>query len=60
MAALIDKAVIVRQLPATPAESASLRNIAAVRGEKNRAKSIMPERKAWTADGLSAAAGRVW
>src|SRR6516165_7920341 len=50
--ALIDSGVIVRQHAATPALFASFTKIAAVRGEKNSAKSIAPQRKAWTVDAL--------
>ena len=57
-AALIDRARSPRSAPPDPAPFASRTKIAAVRGEKNKAKSIMPEPIASTAAGLSAATGR--
>src|SRR6516164_3291017 len=52
-AALIPIAVIFRQHAAIPALSTSRTKIAAVRGEKNKAKSIIPQRSALTAAVLS-------
>ena len=55
-APLIATAVTLAQHPPTPATAASLAKIAAVRGEKNSAKAIVPARKLSTAVGLSAVA----
>jgi predicted transcriptional regulator len=57
-AALIDSAITLAQHSVTPATSASLAKIAAVRGEKNNAKAIVPARKLSAAAELNAAAAR--
>jgi len=49
----MEKAVILPQLLAAPASSTSLAKTAAVRGEKNIAKAIVPEDNALTVTGLS-------
>ena len=57
-ATLIETAVTVFNASIIPARSASAAKIAAVRGEKNSAKSTIPDPSARTVPALSAAAGR--